>query len=137
MSKGRTYLEMSEEGANKFYEVVVKGKVLTVRYGRIGAAGTTSSKTFDSPAAARAEAKKKIDEKTRNGYAPATASDAADDEPAKPNQAPVLWKFETGSWALGIFIDEDRCWVGNNDGRVFVLDHEGKVRDQYKLPKEV
>ena len=43
MSEERTYLELSEEGdgSHKFYEVVLKGKQLTIRYGRIGDAGQT------------------------------------------------------------------------------------------------
>jgi len=69
MSEERTYLELSEaEGSHKFYEAVVQGKELTIRFGRIGDAGQTSTKTFASPEAARAEAQKKIAEKTRKGY---------------------------------------------------------------------
>ena len=72
MSDERTYLELSEtEGAHKFYEAIVSGKKLTIRYGRIGDPGQTQTKTFATPDAARAEAHKKIGDKTRKGYAPA------------------------------------------------------------------
>lgn len=37
----RSYLELSEEGggSHKFYEVVIEGTTLTIRYGRIGDKG--------------------------------------------------------------------------------------------------
>ncbi|MGQ4425333.1 WGR domain-containing protein, partial [Streptomyces violaceoruber] len=52
----RTYLELSQDdgSAHKFYEVTVQGQVVTVRYGRIGAAGQTQTSTF--PTAQKAEA---------------------------------------------------------------------------------
>ena len=58
----RTYLELSEEGdgSHKFYEVVIKGKELSIRFGRIGDQGQTSTKKFPTPEAAKAEAQKKI-----------------------------------------------------------------------------
>ena len=40
-------------------------------YGRIGDPGQTQTKSFATPDAARAEAAKKVGEKTRKGYAPA------------------------------------------------------------------
>jgi predicted DNA-binding WGR domain protein len=140
----RTYLELSEEsgGSHKFYEAVVQGKELTIRFGRIGDAGQTSTKTFASPEEARAEAQKKIAEKTRKGYAPAVMGERKKrsvtrrpvaSKPSSAKQAPVLWKFETGTSAYGIFVDDERCWVGNESGRVFALDHDGKVLTQFKF----
>lgn len=147
-SEERTYLELSEEGdgSHKFYEVVVKGKELTIRYGRIGDAGQTSTKKFSTPDAARAEATKKIGEKTRKGYAPAVMGErekrpvrrrSVASRPSTSKPAPVLWKFDSGSTAFGIFIDDKRCWVGNEDGRVFALNHQGKVLMQYRFPNGV
>ena len=143
MSDERTYLELSEaEGAHKFYEAVVSGKKLTIRFGRIGDPGQTQTKTFSSPEAARAEAQKKIGEKTRKGYAAAVQGvrkkrpvtrRSTTSAPSKAKQAPVLWKFKTKISAFGIFIDDKRCWVGNQSGEVFALDHDGKVRMQFKL----
>ncbi|MBU1432344.1 PQQ-binding-like beta-propeller repeat protein, partial [Myxococcota bacterium] len=37
----------------------------------------------------------------------------------------------------GVFIDEARCWLGNEDGQIFALNHEGVVERQYKLPDGV
>src|SRR5262249_42310373 len=144
MSEERTYLELSEEGdgSHKFYEGVVQGKELTIRFGRIGDQGQISSKKFSTPEAAKAEAQKKIGEKTRKGYAPAVMGErkkrpvtrrsvASARSRAKP--APVLWRFEAGSYAFGIFIDDDRCWVGNERGQVFALNHDAKVQMQFRF----
>jgi predicted DNA-binding WGR domain protein len=147
MSEERTYLELSEEaGSHKFYEVVVNGKQLTIRFGRIGDAGQSSTKSFATPEAAKAEAQKKIAEKTRKGYAAAVQGErekrpvsrrVITSAPSKAKQAPVLWKFETKRTALGIFIDDERCWIGNQSGQVFALGHDAKVRAQFKLPQGV
>jgi predicted DNA-binding WGR domain protein len=52
----------------KFWEVMVDGSVLTVRFGKIGANGQTTVKEFDSQAAAEAEAEKLIAGKVKKGY---------------------------------------------------------------------
>ncbi|HET8839971.1 MAG TPA: PQQ-binding-like beta-propeller repeat protein, partial [Ktedonobacteraceae bacterium] len=52
-------------------------------------------------------------------------------------QAPVLWKFASGSATFGIFIDKNYCWVGNQTGNVFGLDHEGQMQAHYQLPDGV
>jgi predicted DNA-binding WGR domain protein/outer membrane protein assembly factor BamB len=144
----KTYLELSEEGegSHKFYEVTVKDKDVTIRFGRIGDAGQSSTKKYPTAEAARAEAAKKIAEKKRKGYEDAvmgvrqkravTRRPVASSE-SSARQGPVLWKFDSGSSAFGIFIDAERCWVGNQAGRVFALDHEGQVRMQFKLPEGV
>jgi predicted DNA-binding WGR domain protein len=144
----KTYLELSEEGggSHKFYEVTVQGKDVTIRYGRIGDPGQTSTKTYPSADAARADARKKIDEKKRKGYEAAVQGArqkravtrrSVASQPSKAKRAPVLWKFASGTTAFGIFIDDRHCWVGNVSGRVFALDHDGKVEKQFKLPEGV
>ncbi|MFI8092259.1 WGR domain-containing protein [Streptomyces sp. NPDC086080] len=144
-----TYLELSQEGggAHKFYEVSVDGQVVTVRYGRIGAAGQTQTTTFASAAKARAAAAKKVGEKVRKGYEPAvpggrapravTRRQVASAPSTARAVAPVLWRFGTGSSAFGIHVDDDRCWVGNQSGDVFTLDHEGGVLARFSLPDGV
>jgi predicted DNA-binding WGR domain protein len=52
----------------KFWEVMVNGSVLTVRFGKIGANGQTTVKEFDSQATAVAEAEKLIAGKVKKGY---------------------------------------------------------------------
>ena len=66
-SSGR-YLEFRDSKSNKFWEVDVSGNSVTVRYGRIGSSGQTSTKVFASPAAADAFARKSYEEKVRKGY---------------------------------------------------------------------
>lgn len=158
MQEEKTYLELSEAGggSHKFYEAIVNGNELTIRFGRIGEAGQTQTKTFADAAKALAEANKKINEKLKKGYeravqgvrqkravtrraalvanAPIVRS-ARNLPPAK--QAPVLWKFESGVNAFGVFIDREHCWVGNEMGNIFGLDHQGEVRAKFKLPDGV
>ena len=142
-----TYLELSEEtGSHKFYEVTVNSCAMTIRYGRIGDNGNTSTKEFDTPQKARTEAEKKIKSKLKKGYEHAVMGvrkkraitrRAISSKRSSAKSAPVLWKFATGSDAFGIFVDQRGCWAGNEAGRVFALDHEGNVRNQYKLPDGV
>nr|WP_202446974.1 WGR domain-containing protein [Streptomyces sp. SID5468] len=142
-------MELSENGggAHKFYEVTVEGVAVTVRYGRIGAAGQVQRSTFPSEQKAQAAAAKKIGEKVRKGYAPAVPGQRAA-RPVTRRQvasapstaravAPVLWRFRTGASAFGIHIDDDRCWVGNQAGDVYTLGHDGEVLARYRLPDGV
>ncbi len=63
------YLELSEEnGSHKFYEITLENMDLTIRYGRIGDAGQTQKKTFETPEKALAEVEKKKREKRKSGY---------------------------------------------------------------------
>jgi predicted DNA-binding WGR domain protein len=148
MAKETTYLELSEASgsSHKFYEVIVEDTQVSIRYGRIGDAGQTQTKTYPTPDKAKAEATKKINEKLKKGYEPAvmgvrqkrpvtrrevtsTASTA--------KKAPILWKFASNSAAFGIFVDANRCWLGNQAGQVFAVNHEGQVSNQFKLPNGV
>ncbi|YAF94478.1 MAG: DUF1963 domain-containing protein [Nodularia sp. CChRGM 3473] len=62
------YLELSDGKSHKFYEVIIDEAEVTIRYGRIGTQGQTSSTTYATSEIAQAEAAKKIDEKLRKGY---------------------------------------------------------------------
>ncbi|HEY4059937.1 MAG TPA: WGR domain-containing protein, partial [Kofleriaceae bacterium] len=150
MGDVRTYLELSEDGgsSHKFYEAVVSGNTLTIRYGRIGDKGQTQVKEFPSNDKALAEASKKVAEKKKKGYGEAvmgerkkrsvTRREIVSQVAAKnTTKAPVIWKFSPGSRAFGIFIDEARCWMGNELGAIYSLDHDGRVLDQFKLPEGV
>ncbi|MBD2043197.1 WGR domain-containing protein [Microcoleus sp. FACHB-672] len=148
MAEEKTYLELSEtDGAtHKFYEVTINEVQVTIRYGRIGDAGQTQAKTYPSAEKAKADATKKINEKLKKGYEPAilgvrqkrsvTRREVAS-QTSTAKQAPVIWKFASGSSAFGIFIDGERCWVGNQNGKVFALDQNGQVLNQFKLPDGV
>ncbi len=151
MGGQRTYLELSEDGgsSHKFYETLVDGQTLTIRFGRIGDKGQTQVKEFPSPEKALAEASKKLAEKRKKGYVEAvmgerkkrsvTRREITSQAAAKnTTKAPVIWRFTPAdSRAFGVFIDEYRCWMGNETGAIYSLDHEGRVLDQFKLPDGV
>ncbi|MEU4326253.1 WGR domain-containing protein [Nonomuraea dietziae] len=143
-----TYLELSEDGggAHKFYEVTVAGTQVTIIYGRIGESGQTKVTAFPTEAKAQAAAAKKIGEKTRKGYAPAlrgvrqrraVTRRAIASTRSTAQQAPVLWRFDSGAAAFGIFVDGERCWVGNQRGDVYTVTHSGTVTGRFRLPDGV
>ncbi|OJJ22085.1 molybdenum metabolism regulator [marine bacterium AO1-C] len=144
----KTYLELSQDAgtAHKFYEVIIDGTKVTIRYGRIGTDGTSSTKDYASADAAEKDAAKKIKAKKSKGYEEAVMGQrkkraisrrAIASTTSSAKKAPVLWKFDSGSAAFGIYIDDKHCWVGNENGDVFKLNHKGEVVNQYKLPDGV
>ena len=58
--------------SQKFWSIDVEGKEFTVEYGRLGSAGQTSKKEFDSEEKCEKEANKLIAEKTKKGYVEST-----------------------------------------------------------------
>ena len=62
------YFEFIGGNSAKYWEVTVSGSDVTVRYGRIGSAGQTSTKSFPDDAAANRHAEKLIASKTKKGY---------------------------------------------------------------------
>ncbi len=148
MAEETTYLELSEEGggAHKFYEVLVQDTQVTIRYGRISEKGQTQASSFATAAEAQQFAQKKIKEKTRSGYAPAILGQRQKrpvtqrqtvSRQSSARQAPVLWKFASGSSAFGIFVDDKHCWLGNQRGHVFGLTPDGQPGAQFRLPEGV
>ncbi|MEZ5582655.1 MAG: WGR domain-containing protein [Candidatus Competibacteraceae bacterium] len=149
MSEEKTYLELSEADgvSHKFYEVIIDGTQVSIRYGRIGTDGQTKVTGYPNPDKAQAAAAKKIAEKRRKGYEPAvmgvrkkraiTRRQVTSQRSTAKHQAPVLWKFVAGSPAFGIFIEAGRCWLGNQAGEIFVLDHQGEVLNKFQLPDGV
>jgi outer membrane protein assembly factor BamB len=148
MTSEKTYLELSQTdgSSHKFYEVTLNNTEVTIRYGRIGDNGQTQTKTYPTAEKAKADATKKINEKLKKGYEAAVAGvrqkraitqRQITSTASTAKQAPILWKFASGSSAFGIFIDRERCWVGNQQGQVFALNHNGEVINQFKLPDGV
>ena len=139
-----TYLELSEEqgSAHKFYEVTLDGCDVTIRYGRIGTDGQSSTKRYPTEEKARAEAQKKIKSKKRSGYEAAVKGvrkkraitrRQISSQRSSSKQAPILWRFKSGAPAFGVFVDEQHCWVGNENGSIFMLNHQAEVQRQYRL----
>jgi len=67
-SAATRYFELSDGKSNKFWEVSVAACDVAVRYGRIGADGTTKTKQLADADAAKAHAEKLIAQKTGKGY---------------------------------------------------------------------
>jgi outer membrane protein assembly factor BamB len=148
MSLQTDYLELSEDdgAAHKFYEVVRTGTKVEITYGRIGGSGQSKVTEFPTEAKAAAAAAKKVAEKVRKGYAPAVRGvrqarsvtrRSIVSSRSTAQQAPVIWRFASGASAFGIFVDAERCWVGNQNGDVFTLSHGGSVEGRFRLPNGV
>lgn len=100
--------EFSEGSSNKFWEVEQDGADLQLRWGRIGTAGQSQTKSFADAAKAAAALTKLVAEKTGKGYAEtaataavagasaaATASKTATDKKAAVPSAPAPLAAET------------------------------------------
>lgn len=78
------YLEFGDGNSRKFWSVKTDGDSFTVRFGKIGTAGQTQIKSFNSASDADKEALKLCNSKLKKGYAeaqpPAGMSDAAPKE---------------------------------------------------------
>lgn len=144
----KTYLELSQDegSAHKFYEVTVEGTKVTIRYGRIGTDGTKSTKDYSSEEAAQKDAEKKIKSKQKKGYEAAVQGvrkkraitrRAITSSKSSAKKAPLLWKFNSGSSAFGIYINDESCWVGNEKGRIFRIGHDQQIEQQFQLPDGV
>ncbi|MGY0230700.1 WGR domain-containing protein [Longispora urticae] len=148
MSAETRYLELSENdgGSHKFYEVRIDGTELTIRFGRIGEQGQAKTSSFPSTDRALAEAEKKIREKMRKGYEEAvqgvrqrraiTRREIVSTR-STANRAPVLWRFQSGTSAFGIFVDDAHAMVGNERGQIYTLTLDGQVTREFKLPDGV
>lgn len=74
---GKAYYELSDGKSHKFWEIEVKGKGVTVRYGKVGAAGQMTVKTFGSASEAKAHAEKVTAERQKKGYEPGGTGSAS------------------------------------------------------------
>jgi len=62
------HFEFTGGSSRKFWDISVSGNSFTVRFGRIGTAGQSQTKSFANNARAESEAKKLIAEKLKKGY---------------------------------------------------------------------
>jgi predicted DNA-binding WGR domain protein len=144
----KAYLEFSDpkSGSHKFYEVTLKDTQVIIRYGRINRSGRTQTTSYPTIEDAKEEVTQKIHEKLQKGYKYAVGSTSQNrpitrrpltSTASTAPQAPILWKFHTGSPAFALFVDDENCWVGNQAGQIFILDHQGHVSEQFQLPNGV
>jgi len=73
--------EFVEGKSSKFWEIDIEGRTVTTRWGRIGTAGQSATKSFPSPPAAQVEHDKLVAEKLKKGYR------SVDDGPPAPPAA--------------------------------------------------
>jgi cell wall assembly regulator SMI1/predicted DNA-binding WGR domain protein/uncharacterized protein YukE len=64
----KRYFVFTEGASSKFWEISHEGSEMTTRYGKIGAKGQLSTKSYDSPEKAAAETAKIIARKIKEGY---------------------------------------------------------------------
>ena len=64
--------EFQDANSDKFWEIAVSGKEVTVRFGRTGTNGQTQTKAFPDEAAATKHAEKLVKQKTGKGYSEIT-----------------------------------------------------------------
>ena len=65
----KKYLEYKDHASNKFWEINLKGKIVTLTYGKIGTKGQKTLKDdFATSEEAKKFAEKKINEKLKKGY---------------------------------------------------------------------
>jgi uncharacterized protein (TIGR02996 family) len=108
--------EFTEGSSSKFWDIKLAGKSFSTTYGKIGANGQTTIKTFKSDAEAKSEYEKLIAEKVKKGYQPAGGGNG--------KAAPTNGKryFEQG----------DKFWEGFVDG-TSVKTRFGKVGAQGQM----
>ncbi len=122
--------EFSEGSSNKFWEIKLDGSSFTTTYGKIGASGATTIKTWKDAAQAKLEYDKLVADKTKKGYAlvggkaaPKTAAAPAKAaKPAKPAKQPANGKryFELVDGSSSKF------WEAGVDGTTLKTRH-GKI----------
>src|SRR5687767_13892480 len=74
--------EFSEGTSNKFWEITLSDKSFTTKFGKIGANGQTTIKSFGSSADAKKEHDKLVAEKVKKGYKLIGGAKAAKAAPA-------------------------------------------------------
>jgi predicted DNA-binding WGR domain protein len=74
------YFEFSEGTSNKFWQIWMDGTQVLTKYGRIGAAGSTTVKDFGTDEKATKEYDKLVNEKTKKGYEETDLPAAGDDD---------------------------------------------------------
>jgi predicted DNA-binding WGR domain protein len=60
--------EFTDAKSNKFWEITVTGKKVTVQFGRIGTDGQAQTKAYATPSAAKMAVEKQVAEKVKKGY---------------------------------------------------------------------
>lgn len=98
--------EFTDDNSNKYWEISTDGSSFSVRFGRMGASGTTQTKSFSDNATAEAEVSKLIREKLRKGYQEVAASpENPTGQSARQNEKSRGGIQELGAFELDIIAD--------------------------------
>lgn len=97
--------ELVEGTSSKFWEIALEGASFTTRYGRIGTAGQSTTKSFASPADATREHDKIVAEKMKKGYklVGGESPAAAAPPPKAPAKAAAATAKPGGRWDLALY----------------------------------
>lgn len=103
--------EFSDGKSNKFWEIDLEGDSFTVRYGRIGTEGQSSTKTYASAQEATKQADKLIAAKTKKGYQEVEASAPAPAKSGNPELEQAIHDDPNDLDAWAVYGD----WLQEND----------------------
>jgi len=78
--------EYSDAKSEKFWEIIIADRTVSVRYGRIGKDGQMQTKAFATPAVVMSAAEKQVAEKGKKGYCEVTGGKTA---PTPPSPRPT------------------------------------------------
>jgi len=101
--------EFTDAKSNKFWEITIKAKTVTVQYGRIGTDGQTQFKEYATPAEAKTAAEKQMAEKVKKGYREVVGEGASTTESASEGQWPLEPLIERLAAQLGVTEDAIRA----------------------------
>jgi uncharacterized protein (TIGR02996 family) len=131
--------ELSDGSSNKFWEIEQAGKSVTVKFGKIGAAGQTQIKKLKNEAEAKAQVAKLVAEKTKKGYQlaggkakPAKAKGPAAVVAREPKLEAAIAAAPDDPDAYLVYAD----WLqsqGDPRGTLIVLQHQKKKAAANKL----
>jgi len=73
----KKHLEYKDDKSAKFWEIIVSGKSMTIRWGKVGTAGQSKEKAFGTTVEAESEADKLTSQKVKKGYSESSESSAS------------------------------------------------------------
>lgn len=97
----------------------------------------TASASFPSPTPVKTSPQAKSSPTVPTVKPVAAPTNLSPANPEQPCPAPILWRFNSGATNFGIAVDAAHSWLGNEQGQVIKLDHQGNVLQQVKLPNAV
>jgi predicted DNA-binding WGR domain protein len=143
----KRHFEYRDEKSDKFWEVEVNNKNLTVNFGRIGTKGQTKIKELVSPEEAIKEAEKLISQKLKKGYTEISSKEESKTE-GSPELEKKLASLKKNVLAGRKPTDELRalwdCWLKDGEKAFFydddyspfslVSEEPGIISDYLSLP---